>query len=360
MVVRKYVIPVLAVAGGALALYTMRAENRPITPAQPVAEPARPSFAAPVAGAGIIEASTENIAIGTHLPGVVTQVHVRVGEEVKAGDPLFTIDERAARAELEVRKGALRAAEQTLTRLKNSPRPEDVPPAQAKVEEAQAQMNDAQTQLTLWESVSDARAVSVDELNKRRYALDSARARLAQAAAELDRLKAGAWKEDIAIAEAEAASASAQVQAAQTELDRLTVRAPVDGQVLQVNIRRGEFAQPGPLPTPLMLLGDTRTLHIRVDVDENDAWRIRPDSRATASLRGNSSLKTDLSFVRIEPYVVPKRSLTGDATERVDTRVLQVLYSFPRGRLPAYVGQQMDVFIEAGVGAGGDAPETSR
>jgi hypothetical protein len=54
-----------------------------------------------------------------------------------------------------------------------------------------------------------------------------------------------------------------------------------------------------------------------------------------------------LQFVRFEPYVVPKKSLTGDSTERVDTRVLQVLYSFNRDTLPLYVGQQMDVFIAA-------------
>ena len=63
--------------------------------------------------------------------------------------------------------------------------------------------------------------------------------------------------------------------------------------------------------------------------------------------RGNREIRTDLTFFRIEPYVIPKRSLTGDSTERVDTRVLQVLYSFDRGKLPIYVGQQMDVFIDA-------------
>ena len=51
--------------------------------------------------------------------------------------------------------------------------------------------------------------------------------------------------------------------------------------------------------------------------------------------------------MRFEPYVVPKKSLTGGSTERVDTRVLQALYSFDHGQLPAYVGQQVDVFIEA-------------
>ena len=64
-------------------------------------------------------------------------------------------------------------------------------------------------------------------------------------------------------------------------------------------------------------------------------------------LRGNMKITTPLSFVRFEPYLVPKKSLTGDSTERVDTWVLQVIFSFTRGELPIFVGQQMDVFIDA-------------
>ena len=66
-----------------------------------------------------------------------------------------------------------------------------------------------------------------------------------------------------------------------------------------------------------------------------------------AFVRGNPDLKTSLKFERIEPYVVPKISLTGESAERTDTRVLQVIYSFDPASLPAYVGQQVDVFIEA-------------
>lgn len=51
--------------------------------------------------------------------------------------------------------------------------------------------------------------------------------------------------------------------------------------------------------------------------------------------------------MRFEPYVVPKKSLTGDSTERVDTRELQVIFGFTRGRLPLFVGQEMDVCIDA-------------
>ena len=114
-----------------------------------------------------------------------------------------------------------------------------------------------------------------------------------------------------------------------------------------MKVRLGEYAPTGSLSQPLMLIGNTKLLHVRVDVDENDAWRVRADAPATGYVRGNRDINTSLRFVRIEPYVVPKRSLTGDSTERVDTRVLQVLYAFDGGRLPIYVGQQMDVFIEA-------------
>src|SRR6516225_11269054 len=72
--------------------------------------------------------------------------------------------------------------------------------------------------------------------------------------------------------------------------------------------------------------GSVTPLHVRVDVDEHDAWRVRGGAPAAASPRGNGSIRIPLEFVRFEPYVVPKKSLTGDSTERVDTRVLQIIY----------------------------------
>lgn len=345
MVIRKLVIPFLAVAGVGVVVYSVVSENQSNVRSPQAMEPARSPYDVPVSGAGLVEAGTQNIAIGTHVPGVVMRVSIKVGDQVKTGDPLFTVDDRGVRAELDVRRAALLVAEQTLSRLQNTPRAEDVPPAESKVAEAEAQLQDTQAQLAIAESAGDS--VAMRETSKRQYAVQASRARLAHARAQLDLLKAGAWKEDRAVARTQVELARAQFKASETELERLTVRAPVDGEVLQVNIRSGEFAPAGALATPLMILGDTRTLHLRVEVDENDAWRVRPEAAARASLRGNSHLTTDLTFVRIEPFVVPKKSLTGYASERVDTRVLQVLYSFPRGSLPVYVGQQMDVFIDA-------------
>ncbi len=97
----------------------------------------------------------------------------------------------------------------------------------------------------------------------------------------------------------------------------------------------------------MILLGRAKPLYLRVDVDEHEAWRVHPEASATATVRGNADLTTPLKFVRFEPFVLPKKSLTGDSTERVDTRVLQVIYRIEHDDLRLFVGQQMDVFIDA-------------
>ena len=244
-----------------------------------------------------------------------------------------------------------------LARLQEAPRQEEIPPARARVQEAEALLEDLRLQLKAAEGIGDPRAISREDLNKRRYAVQAAEARLTQARTNLELLTAGTWKADLEVARAEVERAAAEVRAARVEIERLTVRAPVAGHVLQVNIRPGEFAAAGPAAQPLMLLGDLDRLQVRVDIDENDAWRFQPGLAATAFVRGNPRLKTSLSFEYVEPYVIPKKSLTGDSTERVDTRVMQVVYSFSRTALAVYPGQLMDVYIEDRSGPA--APKTN-
>ncbi len=113
--------------------------------------------------------------------------------------------------------------------------------------------------------------------------------------------------------------AEAQVNQTQVNIARLVVTAPIKGQVLQSDVRPGQYAPSGPLAKPLMLLGNVEPLYVRVDVNEQDAGRVRAGAPATASPRGDAGRKVPLTFVRFEPYVLPKASLTGDSTERVDT-----------------------------------------
>jgi hypothetical protein len=93
-------------------------------------------------------------------------------------------------------------------------------------------------------------------------------------------------------------------------------------------------------------MGETNPLHVRVDIDENEVARVALGEPAVISPRGAAELHVNATFVRAEPQVVPKRSLTNSAAERVDVRVLQLIYALPES--DAFrVGQQIDAFIPA-------------
>jgi multidrug resistance efflux pump len=295
---------------------------------------------------GLVEANSENIDVSCAVSGMVTHLYVKAGDRVGQGQKLFSLDDRDLRADQKVKRSALEGAQAHLAKLEQEPRAEDVPPAEERMREAQANLADAEVQVRLIESVTDKRAVRDEDVQRRRLAYKAAQARLAEVEAQLKLLKAGAWAPDIAVAKSEVAQAEAQVKMTETNIDRLTMRAPIAGVILQNKVRLGQFAQCGPLSEPLMILGSVTPLHVRVDVDEHDAWRVRGGALAAASPRGNGSIRIPLQFVRFEPYVIPKKSLTGDSTERVDTRVLQVIYRVKDQNSSLYVGQQMDVYIK--------------
>ena len=307
---KQYLLPVLA-AGAALFATVSVVRTQPVREVtEPVSPPPASSFTDTVAAVGLIEASTEHISVGTPLSGVVTEVLVSLNQSVRAGTPLFRLDTRALQASLAVHESQLTAA-------------------RARQATAQCQVEDLNDRLERSLKLRSSTVISEDELIRTRFALKMSQARVVEAQAE------------VAVAEASAASV-------RTEIARSTILAPMDATVLQLKIRPGEFATAAGAPTaPLILLGNLSPLHLRVDIDEHEAWRVQPGTRAKGHVRGNAALASPLSFVRFEPFVIPKRSLTGDSIERVDTRVLQAIYRLDRTDLRLYAGQQMDVFIEA-------------
>lgn len=292
--IRKYLLPLLALLGVVIIVVVIVLDNRPKhSPAAPGQWPDVP-FAAYVFGAGVVEASNGNSVIGTPVSGIVASVYVHSGDQVVTGDRLFKIDDREIQAQ----------------RLS----------ANASTAEAKARLIQVTEQLRLAESVPDQRAVSREEISQRRAAV-------AIAAAALQLAKTRAAQMDLAA-------------------ERFTVRAVQPGKVLQMNLHAGEFVQSGGQGKPLLLIGDIRRLYVRADIDEFDAFRVVPGAAGVAFVRGAPQRPVQLTFERIDPYVGPKTALLGTPTERVDSRVLQVIYSFDASALPVYVGQQMDVYIQ--------------
>lgn len=346
----RWGLPIVAVfLLGFAVVHVMKAQT-PQAPPAPPADPPRAPFAHTVAGTGIVEPQTENISVGSQVPGVVVEVMVKVNQNVKAGDPLFRLDDRDHRAMLKLKQAELSQAQSQLTRLKQLPRDEDRPVARAKVNEAEANLKDKAVLYERAMQLRQSNAVSVEEITSREQMFLVARAQTEYAKAQLELLEAGTWKYDIQVSEQAIVQAQAQVDQVQTELDRLVVRALVDGQVLQLNVRPGEFVGSTP-GQAFVVLGNVEKLHVRASIDEYDIPRFKPGAKARAMLKGMPEKQYPLTFVRVEPFVVPKKSLTGENTERVDTRVLQVIYSVDATQDRLYVGQQLDVFIDADASA---------
>jgi len=349
-------VPTLAIVAVLFAVYHVSHSQTPLEQAEPPVLPAQSPYESKVAGAGIVEARSENIEIAADVAGVVKRVHVQEGDKVQPRQLLVSLDARDIQAEIEIQQAALKSAEAELERLKNQPRTEEIPPLEAAVAEAEARMSRAEDIYSRQERLTQQQVTTREELVIARTDLQSAQAQLKRAQADLSLLRAGAWEQDLLVARAAVDRMRAEVAKYVVELERHHIQAPVSHfagdedepivwEVLQTNIRPGEFVAT-PAQDPIMILGDAGPRRIRVDIDEYDLPRFKPTGKAVAFARGDGSKSYPLEFVRVEPYVVPKRSLTGDNSERVDTRVLQVIYEFAEPTENVYVGQQMDVFIE--------------
>ena len=313
----RQVLPIIALVGLVVAGAFIWANLPNRETAEPDKEPPKATGelanGSRVAGAGIVEPASEIIDIGSARSGLVTDLRVQPGDRVEKGQPLFVVDDRAVRASLGEAEAAIREA-------------------RASIGEAETARRTAREQLALYQSLDDPAAVSRSEVIRAEGEAAAAASRLELARARLN-------------------AAQARASTARTELGRLTVRAPIAGEILAVNIRPGEYVatQGGGNAQPFIQMGETNPLHVRVDIDENEAARVKLGAPATVSPRGAAQIQVEASFVRVEPQVVPKRSLTNSAAERVDVRVLQVIYALPQSAEADVfrVGQQIDAFIPA-------------
>ena len=346
--IRFIILPIISVLGIGLAVYLVYKQSRPAPTAPPSGQPTKSPFSNRVAGSGLVEPATEIMNIGTSISGTVQSISVKEGQLLKKGDILFTIDQRDTMAQLGAAKAKLEVATRKVEQLKSMPRVEDVDRAKAIVAQRQSALDDATLRLQRLNAVEDQSAISANEKPTRMFEMNLTTSRLAEAQSELAKLMKGTYPEDLAVAVAEAKVADADVGMLQTDLAQSEVKAPIDGTVLRVNARAGEFAAAGTLREGLVVMGQLTPLHIRVDVDELDAWRFDPKGKAVAVLRGGKIVEFPIEYVRTVPVVIPKRTLTGENSERIDTRVMEMIYRFQQDNPQVLPGQLLDVYIDSG------------
>ncbi len=328
---------------------------RPPTSTPPSALSATATSRAIIAGLGRVEPAGREINVATRVAGVVEDVRVSPGDRVKAGDVLFKIDTQIAVATVEQRRRDLAVADTraSQTAARSAALDADVIAARDTVMGAEADRDEARDLVRIAQRLVGNATISERELTRRsnlqRVAdakVAEAKARLVRAEAELALVDPTKGGQTLKIDQAVVVQAAAALALAEAELSRLSVRAPNDGIVLAVNVRPGEYAIQGDATAPIVM-GQLEPLHVRVDIDEADLPRFRDGAKATALRRGTPDARIALRFIRSEPQVIPKRNLSGNVGERIDTRVLQVIYAADDQPETLRAGQIVDVFIDA-------------
>jgi HlyD family secretion protein len=357
---RSKVIFIVSGIGLVLALVSAYISSQQPSAQPPVFNPAANPYAKGIYANGIVEsaqAQGENINIYPEVSGPITQVAVGEGARVHKGDPLLMIDDSVQRAIAEQQRSQAQAAQAMLQELKAEPRPENLNVAKAQVENAKASLKNAQDQLSKQERsyAVDAKSVSRDALDNARNAEKIADTNLTVVQKQYVLTKAGAWVYDIQNQEKQYVALSNAYAASAALLAKYTIRAPTDGVVRSVQAAVGSYvSSQGAYDSytqgfaPLIVMGTPDDhLQVRAYIDEILIHRLAEPAKMNAQMfiRGTDT-HVPLTFTRIQPYVSPKIELSDERQERVDLRVLPVIFRFASPKsLNLYPGQLVDVYV---------------
>ena len=352
-----FIVAIVGLLGALATAYFVGVEHKPQAP---VFNPAPNPYEKGVYAQGIIESyqtSGQNVNIYPEVAGTVVAIPVAEGQVVRQGNALVVIDSSVQRATAEQQKAQAEAALALLQELKAQPRKETLEIAKAQLEVARANLKTAQDQLEKQTRSYDLnpKSVSKIDLDNARNAAEVAKANVALAQRQYDLTRAGAWSFDIKNQEMQHQALEKAYSASAALLAKYTIKAPMDGVVMSMNTSVGSYASPqGAYDSytgsygPLLVMGSAdATLAVRVYVDEILVQRLPPASqiRARMFIRG-TSVSVPLEYVRVQPFVSPKIELSNQRRERVDVRVLPVIFRFEKPKdLDLYPGQLVDVYI---------------
>jgi len=352
-----FAVASIGILGALVAAYLSGTTQPPLPPAF---EPATNPYPSGIYAEGIVESdqpSGENTNVYPEVSGTVKQIPVKEGQEVKKGTVLLQIDDSIQRATAEQLESQSQAAFTLLAELKAQPRKETLDVAEAQVAAAQATLKTSQDELEKQQIAYDLnpKTISKDALDSSLNAVATAQANLEVARKQCDLTKAGAWIYDINNQERTYNALSKSHLSASALLSKYTLRAPTDGIVLAINPTVGSYVSgQGAYDAytqgmaPVLVLGSSHDhLNVRCYVDEILVPRLPNPAKMKAqmSIRG-SKTKLPLEFVRMQPVVSPKIELSDQRQERVDVRVLPVIFRVEKPKdVKLYPGQLVDIYI---------------
>lgn len=355
---KLFIIAILGLLAGVISVYVYKAK---IVSQKPLAVNYNP-YNTGIYASGIVESfqtNGSNVNIYPEVSGKVIKILALDGQNVKKGDPLLAIDDSVQRAIVAKDLAQAKAALALLEELKAMPRKEVLDVSISQLKSAQASLKNAQDQLEkLYKSYKlNPKSVSKNDLDNAINAVKIAKANLDVAQKQYDLVKAGAWIYDITNQEDQYKATVQTYWSDRALLDKFVIKAANDGVVFRMTADVGSYVSPqGVYDTytqgmnPIIVMGVVEPyLAVRCYVDEILVPRLpKPESlEAKMMIRGENNYAIDLEFVRMQPYAIPNIELSDGATERVDVRVLPIVFKFKKpADINIFPGQLVDVYLK--------------
>ena len=299
-----------------------------------------------VAGPGRVEPLSEDIQLGSELSGKLKSVNVEEGDRVRKGQVLAILENSDYRAELLSAEAGVQAKDATLRKVVNGARSQERSEALASVRAAQAVMENSRAEMERRQKLfAEAGVISQEELDRFTRAYNVAHEEYQESLQRHSLIDDHAREEDIALAQADLQLARAQLADAQAKYDKTLIKSPIDGLVLRKHHRAGEsVSNSSTVPDPILTVGDTKILRVRMDVDETDVDRVRVGQKAYVTADAFGGQKFWGRVVRIGDQLGPKNVRTDEPTEKVDKKILETLIELDQApQLPD--GLRVDAYV---------------
>lgn len=214
--------------------------------------------------AGEIKA-VEETGVIAKTPGKIKQIFVKVGDHVKTGDLLFTLDSDDIAAQLAQAEAGVEVAKANLEKTKSSGYTQSLLQARSEYDQAKLSYDDATTDYTRSKMLFDSNALSKKELDASKTKYDMAKQRFDNAQKNLELVEKSSGPESTRISESQLAQAISNVQLIKAQLNNMSVRAPISGVVSAKNINVGEGASSA---SPAIVISNTSALNAEINIPE--------------------------------------------------------------------------------------------
>jgi multidrug resistance efflux pump len=297
-----------------------------LMPATASGQPAQ----SPVTAPGRLQGTIGTLSIGTAASGVVKEVLVHEGSRVQAGQVIVVLNCEPTEAEVQAREAQLRAAQAVLDRVIHGPRSEEITVAEAAVGYSAARADEAQKTYERTQSLREGITVTTARILETLRDARVSAAQLKEAQARLALLRAGSREEDVRDAEARKNVAAGQLDEVRARLDQCSVRAPVNGAVIDVVSNPGQFMSLA-VPAPFLHMAPDGRLQVRAEVDSRDVQRVCAGQPATVTVDGLTTPPIHALVDSISP-VISARTLSVAARENRSSDVAQVILTIEGSR----------------------------